>query len=340
MRIARTLAGVVMVSAGLSRISTGQEAPALSLKAHIALPNVDGRMDHFAADVKGQRLFVSALGNHTVEVVDLQAGRRAKTLTNLEEPQGLFFDASTNRLFVATGDGATRIYDGTTLQLLQTVKFSDDADNIRYDIRNRRVVVGYGGEKALRGRPAGSGALAFLDAGGRQSGEMVVDAHPESFQLEKNGTRVFVNIPDKSEIQVADSATGATLGRWPTMAAATCFPMALDETHQRLFTGCRRPARLLVFDTASGKTVASPEIVADTDDLFYDAARSRVYIIGGQGFIDVLQQKDADHYDRIARYPTPAGTRTGFFVAELGRLFAAVPHRGEQRAEILVYEAQ
>jgi hypothetical protein len=116
MRIARTLAGVVMVSAGLSSISTGQEAPALSLKAHIALPNVDGRMDHFAADVKGQRLFVSALGNHTVEVLDLQAGRRAKTLTNLEEPQGLFFDASTNRLFVATGDGATRIYDGTTLQ--------------------------------------------------------------------------------------------------------------------------------------------------------------------------------------------------------------------------------
>ena len=116
--------------------------------------------------------------------------------------------------------------------------------------------------------------------------------------------------------------------------------MALDEAHKRLFTGCRSPARLLVFDTATGKSVASPEIVGDTDDLFFDAARTRVYVIGGQGFIDVLQQKDADHYERIARYPTPAGTRTGLFVPEWGKLFAAVPHRGEQRSEILVFEAK
>jgi DNA-binding beta-propeller fold protein YncE len=324
----------------LNGLAVGQESPALSLKTRIALPNVDGRMDHFAVDVKGQRLFVSALGNHTAEVLDLQAGRRVRTLPDLEEPQGQFYDASTNRLFVATGDGATRIYDGTTFQLLQTVKFSDDADNIRYDGRSRRVVVGYGGEKALRGRPAGSGALGFLDTNGKQAGEIVVDAHPESFQLEKSGTRVFVNVPDKKEIQVADVVKGTILGRWPTTAATTCFPMALDEAHQRLFAGCRMPARLLVFDTASGKTVASPEIVSDTDDLFYDAARSRIYVIGGQGFIDVLQQKDPDHYERIARYPTPAGTRTGLFVPELGRLFAAVPHRGAQGSEILVYEAK
>jgi hypothetical protein len=116
--------------------------------------------------------------------------------------------------------------------------------------------------------------------------------------------------------------------------------MALDEAHQRLFSGCRMPARLLIFDTSSGKTIASPEIVADTDDLFYDSARSRVYVIGGQGFIDVLQQKDADHYDRIARYSTPAGTRTGLFVADWGKLFAAVPHRGQQGSEILEYEAK
>ena len=167
-----------------------------------------------------------------------------------------------------------------------------------------------------------------------------MDAHPESFQLEKNGTRVFVNVPDKKEVQVADVAKGTILARWPTTAATTCFPMALDEGHHRLFAGCRMPARLLVFDTESGKAVASPEIVGDTDDLFYDSDRSRIYIIGGQGFIDVLQQKDADHYDRLGRYPIPAGTRTGVFVPEWGKLFAAVPHRGEQVSEILVYEAK
>src|SRR5215472_8565180 len=117
-----------------SNLAEGREQTALSLKGRIALPNVNGRLDHFGVDVKGQRLFVSALGNHTVEVLDVQAGRRLRTLSNLEEPQGLFYDASSNRLFVASGgDGTTKIYDGATFQLLETVKFSDDADNIRYD---------------------------------------------------------------------------------------------------------------------------------------------------------------------------------------------------------------
>ena len=325
----------------LNGLAVAQETSALSLKTHIALPNVDGRMDHFSVDIKGQRLFSSALGNNTVEVIDLQSGQRVGTLPGLAEPQGLFFDASTNRLYAANGiDGATRIFDGGTFQLLDTVKLSDDADNIRYDPRSHGVIVGYGGEKGLRGRPQGAGALAILDSSGKLIREIVVDAHPESFQLEKTGTRVFVNVPDKQEVQVAEFGKGMILARWPTTVARTCFPMALDEAHHRLFIGCRAPARLLVIDTESGQTVASPEIVGDTDDLFYDAARSRIYVIGGQGFIDVLQQKDPDHYERIARYATPPGTRTGLFVPEWGKLFAAVPHRGEQRSEIIGYETK
>src|SRR5262249_38117101 len=155
-----------------------------------------------------------------------------RTLPDLAEPQGQFYDFSTNRLFIACAlDGATKIYDGTTFQLVGTAKFSDDADNIRYDARSKQVLVGYGGEKAMRGRPVGSGALGFIDSTGKQSGEIVVDAHPESFQLEKNGSRVFINVPDKKEVQVADVAKKSTLARWPTTAATTCFPMALDEAH-------------------------------------------------------------------------------------------------------------
>ena len=127
----------------LNSLAIGQETSALSLKTHIALPNVDGRMDHFSVDIKGQRLFVSALGNNTVEVIDLQSGQRIRTLPGLAEPQGLFYDASTNRLYAANGiDGSARIFDGATFQLLDTVKFSDDADNIREDVRGRGVIVG------------------------------------------------------------------------------------------------------------------------------------------------------------------------------------------------------
>jgi DNA-binding beta-propeller fold protein YncE len=308
----------------------GQQPDTLPLKGRIELPNVDGRIDHFTADVKGERVFLSALGNRTVEVLDIQTGKRVQTIADLAEPQGVFFDPSTNRLFVACAkDGATKLFDAASLRMLEVAKFSDDADNIRYDARGRRAIVGYG-----------DGALGFLDGNGKKTGEISLDGHPESFQLEKAGTRVFVNVPDRKEIQVVDLAKNAVVAKWPVTSARSNFPMALDEPHHRLFVGCRGPARLLVFNTETGKEVASVEIVGDTDDLFYDAARSRLYVIGGQGFVDVLEQKDADHYNRIAHQATASGARTGLFVPEWGKLFVAVPHRGGQHSEVLVYETK
>ncbi len=314
----------------LGGIVQAQEPKALALKTRIDLPNVNGRIDHFSTDLKGQRLFMAALGNHTVEVMDVQNGKRLHTIADLAEPQGIYFDPATNRLFVACAkDGTTKIFDGGTFQLLETVKFSGDADNIRYDPRSRRIIVGYG-----------DGALGFLDSNGKKTGEIALDAHPESFQLEKTGTRVFVNVPDQKEIQVADLAKNALLAKWPVTSALKNYPMALDESHHRLLIGCRAPARMLVIHTETGKQTASIEIVADTDDLFYDAGKSRVYVIGGGGFVDVFDQKDPDHYDRVAHLATATGARTGLFVPDWGKLFVAVPHRGEQHAEVLVFETK
>ncbi len=314
----------------LAAAAGGQEPPLLSLTGRIDLPNVTGRIDHFTADVKGGRIFVAALGNRTVEVIDIGAAKVTRTLTGLPEPQGLFYDPSTNRLFAACAqDGAVRIYDAGTFQLLETVKFSGDADNIRYDARNRRILVGYG-----------DGALGFLDPAGRKTGELGLDGHPESFQLEKTGVRAFVNVPDRKEIQVADLAANRLLAKWPVTSALKNYPMALDEAGHRLLVGCRSPARMLAVDTANGRQTASVEIVGDTDDLFYGAAAKRVYVVGGEGFVDVFDQKDPDRFTRIARLPTAAGARTGLFVPEWGKLFVAAPRRGGQVAHILVFAVQ
>lgn len=333
-------------------VAMGQSSPALVLKTHIALANVNGRMDHLGVDLKGERLFAAAFDNHTLEVIDLKAGRQVRTIADLNQPQSAFYDPSSNRLFVPCGgDGAVKIFDGTTFQLLQTVKLSSDADNIRYDARSKRILVGYGGEKFLFGkvvRGEGDGALAFLDSMGKKTGEIAVDAHPESFQLEKSGTRVFVNVPDRHEIQVADLAKGSVVAHWPV----TCednFPMTLDEAHHRLFVECREPKSLVVFNTETGKTVASLD-GPSSDDLFYDANKGRIYVLGqmtgadprsaGPGVIDVFQQKDADHYTKIGSYISGPGAWTGFFVPEWGKLFVSARRQGEQNAEILVYETK
>jgi DNA-binding beta-propeller fold protein YncE len=260
---------------------------------------------------------------------------------HLAEPQGVLYDTSTNRLYVACAlDGTTRIYDGSTFRLLNTVKFPDDADNIRYDFRSKGIIVGYAGAKALRNREEGTGGLGFIDSVGKQTGEVVIDAHPESFQLEKTGIRLFVNVPDKQEIEVIDAVSRTVIARWPVTSAKDNFPMALDEAHHRLFVGTRTPPRLLVFDTESGKEIASAEIAGNSDDLFYDSARGRVYVLTSQGALDIFQLRDPYHYDHVARLPTPPRMQTGLFVPEWGKLYGAAPSQGDQPAEIQVYKAK
>src|SRR5260221_5777193 len=323
--------------------SAAAQSPGLVAKNPIRLSNVEGRRDHLGVDLRGQRLFATAFDNKTLEVIDLKTGRQVHSIPSLNEPQGAFYDPDTNRLFVACGgDGTVKIFDGTTYQLLQSLTLDLDADNVRYDARSKHIVVGYGGEKFLAGkvtRPGGGGAVAILDTNGKQVGNIDMDAHPESFQLEKNGTRVFVNVPDRQEVEVAHLVNGTVVARWPIAACTTNFPMSLDETHHLLFVGCRMPARLAVFDTETGKIVASPAMVEPTDDLFYDAGKSRIYVLG-EGFIDVWRQMDPDHYDRIGRIATPADSRTGLFVPDLGELFETTPHHGVQGAQIGVYAIQ
>jgi hypothetical protein len=124
---------------------------------------------------------------------------------------------------------------------------------------------------------------------------------------------------------------------WPLQGAEANFPLALDETHHRLFVGVRTPPMLMVMDTESGKEIARVQSVGDADDLFYDAQHRRIYIAGGEGFLSIVAQEDADHYTPVATIPTASGARTALWVPERGQLLLAVPHRGTQGAEIRVY---
>jgi hypothetical protein len=147
-----------------------------------------------------------------------------------------------------------------------------------------------------------------------------------------------VNVPTANQIAVVDRAAMKVIATWPVVGAKSNFPMAVDEPNHRVFIGCRRPAKALVYDTTTGKQTSSFDIVGDTDDLFYDVARRRLYVSGGEGYIDVFQQQDANRFTRLAHMATAAGARTSLFVPEQNRLYLAVPHRGSQKAQIRLYE--
>jgi DNA-binding beta-propeller fold protein YncE len=328
--LAHMLLLVALLAALTPKVQLAQRS-ALRLVQTIPLPGVEGRIDHFSADAKGYKLFVSALGNHTVEVLDLTVSRRVKAIGGLKEPQGVLYVPEANQIFVADGgDGTCRLFDGRSYRLKGTIHFSSDADNVRYDTAAKRVYVGYG-----------EGALGILDAAtGKRLGDVPLRGHAESFQLERSGPRIFVNVPTADHsIAVVDRVKRSVIATW-FLEARSNFPMALDEADQRLIVVARTPARLIVLDSVSGKAVASVPTVGDADDLFYDTARKRLYVSGGEGFIDTFQQEDPDHYRPLERIKTALGARTSYFLPELNRLYLAVPHRGQQAAEIRVYETQ
>lgn len=308
-------------------LASGQSTQPLHLEKTIELPDVQGRIDHMSVDVKGQRLFVSALGNNTVEVIDIKAGKRIKTLSGLAEPQGVLYVSANDRIYVANAkDGSVRIFDGTSYVLLKTIDYGDDADNLRYDAGRQRIFVGYG-----------SGGLGEVDIQGSKVAGTKLDAHPESFQLEKDSSRTYVNLPNSRKIAVVDRDKNAITATWGTGMSFANYPMALDEKDHRLFVITRFPAHLLVFDTTNGKIVQSLSAVGDCDDVFYDPTRRRIYASGGAGAISVFEQQDPEHYKESARIATVKGARTSFFSPEVDRLFLGVRRHGSQTAAIQIF---
>jgi DNA-binding beta-propeller fold protein YncE len=315
--------GVLMIATP----GKAQPPQPLELAQTIALPDVRGRIDHFAVDLDGERLFVAALGNDSVEVIDLRAGRRSARLEHLQEPQGVAYISDMKRLFVANGrSGRVDVFAGPDLAASDSVTGLDDADNVRYDQSSRQMYVGYGS------------AIAVIDAStAKLVNQIKLAGHPESFQLEREAPRIFVNVPDASHIAVIDRNKGSIVATWPLPDMKANFPMALDETDHRLFVATRRPAALLVYDTVTGRRIATLPIGGDADDLFFDRDRKRIYAVCGQGVVDVVQQRDADHYQTAVQVTTAPGARTGLFVPSRRALYVAVPARAGSPAEMRVY---
>lgn len=303
----------------------------LRLAQTIPLTGVEGRIDHFAIDVPGKRLFTCALGNNTVEVIDLGKAKRIHSITGLGAPQGVAYIPDRNQLYVANDKGGVcNIYDGKSFAQLGSVDFKDDADNVRYDSSAKRVYVG-----------CDDGGIGVIDTEAEKSiGFIKLSKHPEAFVLEKQGSRIFVNVPTARHVAVIDRNQGSVITTWKTDGAFANFPMALDETNHRLFIGCRLPAKLVILNADSGAVTATVPISGDPDDIFYDEKRHRVYAICGEGSVDLIDQINPDSYKATARIETASGARTGLFVPELDSLFVAIPHRGTQEAEIRKYDVE
>jgi DNA-binding beta-propeller fold protein YncE len=317
-----------------------QNAPPLKLIQKVPLPKVQDRLDHLGVDLPGKRLFIAALGDkqNTVEVVDLKSNQRTFSVPGQSKPQGVFYSTDFKRLFVANGtDGTCKIFDGQTFRLIESLPIGDDADHVGYDPETKYLYVGFGDAK--------SGGLAVIDTRtNKHMRDIRTDARPGGIKFDRSSPRIFVTFTGTDKLGVLDRKKGAQLTTWPVAGVPANVALALDTTHRRLIAASRMPATLTVLDTDTGKTITQLEGVPGIDDLWYDAARQRIYASGGRGFdigsVYVYQQSGADEYKLAAKIPTASGAGTSLWVEQLNRLYVAAPASEKQDAEVLIFEPQ
>jgi YVTN family beta-propeller protein len=326
-RIATAVLAGFLILTAFQTLAHAADDSALQLETKIPLGDVRGRIDHLAVDLKRQRLFVAELGNNSVGVVDLANGSVIRTIFGLNEPQGVGYEPSTDTLYVANArDGSVKLFDGDAYAARGLIELGSDADNIRIDPASGHVVIGYG-----------DGALAVIDPATRSKiDNLPLKSHPESFQIDAGGTRLFVNLPEVHALTVWDGKAGKALATWKLNEAGN-FAMALDREKKRLLVAFRSPPKLAVFSVDDGRPIAKIDTCGDVDDIFVDGKRGRVYLSCGAGFIDVFETTD-NAYRHAARIPTATGARTSLFVPEMDRLLVAVRASAAGPAAIWVFK--
>lgn len=308
-----------------------QQNQELSLISTIPMPDVSGRIDHLAFDQRTQRVFVAALGNNTIEIIDLKTSKVIHRIPNLSEPQGIAFIASNNSIIVANGgNGLCDVFSAASFQKITSIQLQGDADNVRYDSTNKNIYVGYG-----------KGGIAIIDAATyKQTGDIKLEGHPESFQIDGKANRMYVNVPDKQQVEVINLTKKQVIDKWKMTEAKSNFPMSLDAENHRLFIGCRRPAKLLVIDTQTGKLITTVDTDSDVDDVFYDQQNKNIYLSCGGGKIDIIKQQTSDIYLPSGKVATKSGARTSLMVPQLNCMIAAIPKSFNNDALLMIYHTK
>jgi hypothetical protein len=329
-----------------------EKQQSLRLTQTIPLPGVEGRLDHMGVDLEKKRLFVAAVTNNTLEVVDLTGGKVIDSLAGFRDTQdALFLGGDFNKLYVSSLDGHVRVFQGDTFRLVQDFKVEAGPNRLFYDPATNRIYFGYGGQMAGNNASERVGILQPKRGAGNDQlvGAMVVPTprpgHLAEIAMDENGILLVCDSLADLIFQF-DTQKRELIKSWPARGDGAA-DMALDRIRHRLFVGTRIPAEMTVYDSLSGEEIQSLPAPETMDGLYYDADLKRVYMTGGRwygtpeaspGWIYVYQQKDPDHYDEISKITTRPGSGTSLLVSQFNRFYVASQAIGDQEAAILVFE--
>lgn len=323
-----------LLTFGAGRATAGEPAPLERVKV-IALEGPVGGLDHLALDAERGRLFVANTSGGTLDIVDLEAGKLVKQVSGQGKIRGLHYSAQADRIFAGVGSGGVcNTFDGETYELIKSVPLGDDADNLRYDPRSKKIYVVHADKELAVIDTKGFGLLSPIALPVDLGGLAIESARP----------RLYVNAKEAGLVIVIDTASDRIIERFSTAPLGGNAAVAIDEPRHRLYVGCRKAPALAVMDTETGKIVAKVPIPGDVDDVSYDQRRGRIYASCGEGAIAVIKRSDPEAYASLATIRTVKGARTSIGDPEKGRLYLAVPRSADRTSqanpEVWVYEAR
>jgi DNA-binding beta-propeller fold protein YncE len=295
----------------------------------VTIPNTSGRIDHMAYDQQKGLLYVAALGNDTLGVVDVNSGRLTAAVGGFSGPQGVLLLPGGGIVVVTNGgDGRVDLLNASTLALTSSLSLGSDADNVRYDSTTGLLYVAYG-----------DGGIAAIEPTNLSVvGTVALLGHPESFELAPGSSQLYVNVPAGGYVAVVDRSSDSVLERWGLGNASGNYAMALDQADGRLFVATRSPPQLLVLDSATGQIVGQVPVPQDPDDVYFDPGNGCIYVSSGAGFVTAVRQVDPFHYEVAQEVATLPGARTSLLVAGSGLYFVAAPATESSQAEVLVFK--
>jgi YVTN family beta-propeller protein len=355
---------IVCSSSIIGQVKDNTIATPLEFTTSIPMFNVTGRIGHMAYNNKLQLIYVAALSNNTMQVVDMQSKKVIHSIKSLNQPNGVAFNPATDMIFIACfGDGLCRGFNSNTYSEANSQNLGGIVNTVIYSPLSQRLYIGYG-----------EGAVAVYDANSiKIKSTIKLPAHPESFQIDENSNILFVNIPKTRQLDIIDLKNNVIKNSWKIEEAAENYPMALDTANHRLFIGCRNPAKLLVLDSETGNKIASIDIYGDVNDIFYNSITKQIYVCCGEGYLNIIKQdikqveqvikqdtKQAtkgkagtkqvkqnikqqtklvkqDTYETISKIFTSAGARTALFIPELNQLIVAAPAASGKDAQLMIY---
>jgi len=317
-----------------------QEKLPLKLVATTPMPGFTGDFDHFGLDLKGNRLFLAAEDQKTVEVFNLQTGERVHSIEGFGHPLTMAYLPESDRLIVANGDtDDVALVDCREYKIIETLKLGKGVDHGILNPINKYFYVENGATSDGKMH-----ALSIIDTKSfKIVGEIIGlpgDSN-EGMVIDRAGEKLYVNLTGSDEVGIIDLKTRQIIARWPLPDAHVAHAIALDESNHRLFTATRKPAQFIVFNTDTGKVVASLPCVGVNSDMSHDVEHKRIYVTGSDT-ASVFEQRDADHYEHIAEVPTAYRAKSSIFVPQLKRLYVADSGKGKPDAKLAlqIFEVQ